>query len=296
MYLFKFLYLISILVVANCFEATNDKIDYVVKVTSQTDQAVKEGESIVLYCDVRTISGSLPIYFTKIQYRWLFNGVNLNNEPRKHSNNNQLIILRTDYSNDFGEYKCQAFLPPLNYLYESASYSLNIHWISKSVEVIHFKYPEQDEDFDLPIQSLPIQQINQFKPPFKLGLRCSAFGYPELQFDWFLNGEQIVAPNVRLSGNKYSIENNNLYIIGTDQTINGVYTCSARNSVSNLQSSNSFLIKVKHKRQSSLELKAITNDLIVNQNESISLNCEFANYERIQWYSPTNNLITNSSR
>lgn len=110
-----------------------------------------------------------------------------------------------------------------------------------------------------------------------------------------MNGEAIIAPNVRLSGNKYSLENKNLYIIGQDPSVNGVYTCSARNSVGNLNSENNFLIKVKSKRQS-LELKSISGDLIANQNDQLTLNCEFSNYDRIQWYSPSGSLIANSSR
>lgn len=91
------------------------------------------------------------------------------------------------------------------------------------------------------------------------------------------------------------MENNNLYIVGQDPSVNGVYTCSARNNVNNLSSENSFLIKVKNKRQS-LELKSISNDLIVNQGERIVLNCEFINYDRILWFSPNGNQMTNSSR
>lgn len=53
--------------------------------------------------------------------------------------------------------------------------------ISKTIQIVHFKYPEHDEDLDLPIQTLPIETINQFKVPFKLALKCQAFGYPELQ-------------------------------------------------------------------------------------------------------------------
>lgn len=120
---------LSILLVAISFVSSEfDSTDYLVKVTSQTgDQAVVEGESIVLFCDVRTASGSPPVNPGKIQYRWLFNGLNLNAEPRKHANNNQLIILKTDYTSDFGEYKCQVFLPSSSYPFESSSYSLNIH-------------------------------------------------------------------------------------------------------------------------------------------------------------------------
>lgn len=87
-----------------------------------------------------------------------------------------------------------------------------------------------------------------------------------------------------------------MYIIGQDNSVNGVYTCSARNSVRSLNSQNNFLIKVKNKRTTSLELKSITNDLIVNEGQTIVLNCEFSNYDQIQWYSPTNNQITNSSK
>jgi len=98
-----------------------------------------------------------------------------------------------------------------------------------------------------------------------------------------------------LSGNKYSLENNNLYIIGQDPSVNGVYTCSVRNSVGSLNSENKFLIKVKSKRQS-LELKSITNDLIVNEGQQFVLICEFNNYDRIVWYSPGGNQLTNSTR
>lgn len=107
-------------------------------------------------------------------------------------------------------------------------FSVSKQGISKKAEIIYFKYPELDVDADEPLQELPIEAINQFKTPFKLGLKCKALGYPELQIDWHLNNEQIIASNVKLSGSKFSVENNNLYIIGQESSVNGVYTCTVR--------------------------------------------------------------------
>ena len=71
---------------------------------------------------------------------------------------------------------------------ESAAYQLsNIHWISPTAKIVHFKYPDGQDDEDLPPQALPIEPLNQFKAPFRLALSCQAFGYPELQVRLFLN-------------------------------------------------------------------------------------------------------------
>lgn len=272
-------------------------VDYSVRISSPSGEQspVIEGESIVLSCDVRTVAGDPPVNPARTQYRWLFNGNNLAPEPRKYSNGNLLLIQRVDYAVDVGDYRCQVFLSEPSRMFESAAYQLsNVHWISNSAQIIHFKYPEQDDEMDL--QPLPIESVNQFKAPFKLALSCAATGYPELQFDWYLNGEPIVAVNTRLSNSKYAVENNNLYIIGQDVTVNGRYTCQARNSVNTRNSQNSFVVKVKQKRSTSLELKSISDDQIVHPGQAIILTCEFFNHDRIHWYSPTNSLITNSSR
>ena len=184
--LFLICLVLSLSITYGATESLNefDTSDYSVKITSQTgDQSpVIEGESVSLFCDVRSaVNGLPPKNPARVQYRWLCNGNNLIAEPRKHSNGPHLSILKIDYTADGCEYKCQAFFSDPSRMFESAPYSLNIHWISKSAEIVHFKYPEQDEDVDLPLQALPIEPVNQFKAPFKLALSCQASGYPELQ-------------------------------------------------------------------------------------------------------------------
>ncbi|KAI5704032.1 hypothetical protein M8J75_001262 [Diaphorina citri] len=220
-----------------------------------------EGSHLLLECE-----GSNPDF----KYTWTHNDVPLTASYRKYQIGSDLVIRRVDRHQDIGKYNCVATSPD-GELETSGSAVLSVHWIRDKAEV-QLSTPETKE---------------KISPGHEVILRCHVDGFPEVKVEWYRNGERLA------KSDKFIIKGKKLHVKSVSPNDNGVYRCVAINSAGVVHSEVNFVLRLTGSKWA--EIETIPRDKVVVKDSDAMLDCQYKNYDVLEWYYQDNGPITNST-